>query len=487
MIRFAVFFIAGLVAACAEKQVDAPAPKPALVFSPKSCDFQPDSTLRLACFSVKRTRGSRHQYSYVMLQNTESKSPMPRSAVVLLPGGPGQGAQTSSEWLQLWSEFLSKNNLDSDFIVFDPPSTLGSSAFWRCNAYEERALSILSEDVSLEQEESELAKLSLACMQKYDSRLKQKAYSEAGIHALSSLEYKERVSLFLDALDYEKIHLLGISYGSRLALLLAEHPKVASLTLDSLYPFSRGTLSDLPEVLANAAQRHEAEYFSRYKQSYRDVFVRAQDVLSQAPQTVTIDMWDGSGTANVLLNARRLYDLEFSVLYDERDLSDYYRALRNIEVDPKAFAWPLELQINSAFDPDFSSLTFFATECQDNALASRKQFNVEVNKYPHLDVDWDTYFDLDLCRNEMFKRSHLVQNQTYIEKPTLILSGELDPITLPRWGNEVTSKVAQSRQFVVSRVGHGVLLSEGCNWSLLNEYWASEVLPEAIRCEETAD
>jgi pimeloyl-ACP methyl ester carboxylesterase len=53
--------------------------------------------------------------------------------------------------------------------------------------------------------------------------------------------------------------------------------------------------------------------------------------------------------------------------------------------------------------------------------------------------------------------------------PALILSGELDPVTPPRWGADVASRWKNSRHIVVPATGHGVS-SAGCVMKLMRQF-----------------
>jgi pimeloyl-ACP methyl ester carboxylesterase len=53
--------------------------------------------------------------------------------------------------------------------------------------------------------------------------------------------------------------------------------------------------------------------------------------------------------------------------------------------------------------------------------------------------------------------------------PALILSGELDPITPPAWGQQVASHWKNSRHVVVPGVGHGTVAS-GCVMKVMHEF-----------------
>jgi hypothetical protein len=53
--------------------------------------------------------------------------------------------------------------------------------------------------------------------------------------------------------------------------------------------------------------------------------------------------------------------------------------------------------------------------------------------------------------------------------PTLILSGEVDPITPPSWGQRVAEHLSRSRHVVAPATGHGVVLTP-CGMKMIREF-----------------
>ena len=53
--------------------------------------------------------------------------------------------------------------------------------------------------------------------------------------------------------------------------------------------------------------------------------------------------------------------------------------------------------------------------------------------------------------------------------PTLLLSGDLDPLTPPRWGEEVLAGLSNARHLVAPGAGHGVI-TRGCAGDLIAEF-----------------
>ncbi len=53
--------------------------------------------------------------------------------------------------------------------------------------------------------------------------------------------------------------------------------------------------------------------------------------------------------------------------------------------------------------------------------------------------------------------------------PTLLLSGDLDPVTPPRWGEEVLGGLGDARHVVAPGAGHGVI-ANGCADDVIAEF-----------------
>ena len=58
--------------------------------------------------------------------------------------------------------------------------------------------------------------------------------------------------------------------------------------------------------------------------------------------------------------------------------------------------------------------------------------------------------------------------------PSLILSGEYDPITPPAWAHQVKNSLRDSRYIILPNSGHGVSGSVGCGQSLVIDFFNLE-------------
>ena len=83
-------------------------------------------------------------------------------------------------------------------------------------------------------------------------------------------------------------------------------------------------------------------------------------------------------------------------------------------------------------------------------------------------------YDMDSCHYGVFNQSSPIQAEEYVQKPTIILSGELDPVTPMEWGAEMHQVLTDSELYIRAGVGHAVLSSEQCLLPRLKHFWASK-------------
>ncbi len=447
------------------------------------------------CYLASRQDGVEHSYHVTVLspelRSTENqKKDHDREALLAIPGGPGQGGQTKDGWVESWAEFLLKNAIPYDLIVFDPPGTIGSDINWRCDKYERLALKLAGENLSFTNEVDQLAPVLNRCLEQYDQVLKNQGFSESGLLGLSSIEYAKRLSLLMEALPYDAFHLLGTSYGTRVAMLLAEQKDVATLTLDSVYPFSRGTLIDTPALLSHSEQIHHYQYrammasSSNSNSDYDSLFVSALQELKLRPQFWHLERWDGEQNVKFVLNPSRLNDVAFSVLYDESMLEYFYKGLNNIGDKQDTLRWILEDFVTNSFDPTFSTLTFIATECSDNRRVAKDQYMLEANRYPDLKEDWEAIYNQDVCAHPLFSEAPTINDKPYADKPTIVFSGELDPVTPTFWTEELLDNMPRLKVVTVRGVGHAVLGSSKCDAASLVGFWETRDISSEILCDD---
>ena len=377
-----------------------------------------------------------------------------RDPVVILAGGPGQGAVALAA--QVMPLFAKLN--DTRDIVFVDQRGTGESHALRCDEEQGADVQALVEDAL------PLA-LVAKCLESLDAdpRLYTTAIATADLEDVR------------EALGYPALNLWGGSYGTRAALdYLRRHPqRVRSAVLDGAapadmkLPFSFVADGDAAlERLLAACEKEApcARHFPRLRESIRrvraelarkPVRARVADPLTGEAEAVTV-------TENVFLSGlfRPLYVPELASL--------------------------LPLGIEAAARGDFSPLLAQNLEFADE-IAENLALGMHLSVVCAEDVPRITPAELAGLAGSFFGRS-LVDDfmnacglwprgevpadffePVRSEAPVLILSGGLDPATPPRHGEAVAATLANARHLVAPNLGHGVSL-HGCAPKLIDAF-----------------
>jgi pimeloyl-ACP methyl ester carboxylesterase len=278
------------------------------------------------------------------------------------------------------------------------------------------------------------------------------------------------------ALGYESINLWGISYGTRAALVfMRDHgAHVRSAVLDGVAPYA----NPLPAYFARDGQRaldllfrHCAEdpacaraypdlaaRFGAFVGRLREhpVSVSVPDPLSGVPSAVTVRHLDFvSGLRGVLYSA------------DSTSLVPLV----------------IDRAIHGDFAPFLAQLTEFQRE-YDRSMSVGLMFSVLCAE----DAPFIGDGEIERLAQGTFLGPGTAQEILRVcafwphgtlpaayrepvrsDVPTLLLSGELDPVTPPHWAEEVKAGLVHSRHVILPGVGHGSTW-QGCVPDLVERF-----------------
>jgi pimeloyl-ACP methyl ester carboxylesterase len=268
------------------------------------------------------------------------------------------------------------------------------------------------------------------------------------------------------ALGYPRVNLIGFSYGTRAALAYARtYPdRARTLVLDGVAPFQMIVGADFDRDSERAlgllfqrcaAQAACRERYPRLEQDFRELLarldrkpekVRPRHPVTGEPVELTVD---GDAVRQVVLAF--MYQPETAALIPpllrqakEGDLAPIAAQGILAVADIQAgMSRPLQLSVLCSEDVPLyadpspgAPPTFLGNE-------ARESFRSLCSEWPHAQVDPSFH------------------QAPRMEVPTLLLSGEADPVTPPRWADLAATSLPASRQITVPGQGHGVLL-RGC-------------------------
>lgn len=381
-----------------------------------------------------------------------SRHPQP-DPLFILAGGPGQAA---TEVGPLLLPFLKDVKIAHDIVLVDQRGT-GSSGPLDCD-FE------TGEDLLFQDPDPELVKECLTTLN-----------SQADLRYYTTPLAVDDLDEVRAALGYEQINLYGGSYGTRVALVyLQRHPeRVRSVVLDGVAP----TNLKLPLYLAVDGGRamklmlsacegnqncHAA--FPDLRREWDELSAR----LKEAPANVALRHPRTGAAIASAIDRNVLAGTLFGALYNAELTSLLPLAVhRAWEGDYQLLAAIADTLGNSTENMSFGM--HLAVLCNEDLPLITPEDIAQIQQNPFMG---DNRLNLYRRFCETVPRTNLPE--TYYEPvrstvPVLALSGEIDPVTPPRWGETVCGQLGNCRHLVVPGTGHGVI-AQGCVPQMINRF-----------------
>ncbi|MGS0681044.1 alpha/beta hydrolase [Shewanella sp. 125m-7] len=393
--------------------------------------------------------GKQIQIHYVVMPAIKPSDK--KTALLAIAGGPGQSAIENA---QGFDRMLTKVRQTEDVILIDQRGTGQSSPLQCIGDGFESALAVNESD--------------------FDTRVEtQKCLDslEADVTQYGSLSALKDFEAVRQHLGYQKLHLYGVSYGTRMAQLYMRHypEHLATVTLDGVVPMQQSVLAIgnaiarafdlLIEDCANNSLCHAQFPELRADLEKVDAELTQAPKISQVPDPLT-------GESTQLTMTR----------------SKFKGALRMALYSPSTRSL-IPHAIHQAAKGNFQPVTGLYAMGIDNAgIAMGMHASVVCGE------DWqrltpelraktsESYFGKEMLKT--FADSCAVWNMPAVDAnfsdpiasdiPTLLLSGELDPATPPSWGELAMEKLTNAKHFVAPYATHGVAY-QSCGNDLIAE------------------
>jgi pimeloyl-ACP methyl ester carboxylesterase len=376
-------------------------------------------------------------------------------AVFVLAGGPGQAI---TEVYPRIAPAFDRLNRDRDIVLVDQRGTGGSGPL----ACPKIGKSGRDEDLL----PAEARRAAAACGQALSAR--------ADLTRYGTVDFVRDLEAVRAALGYSRVNLVGFSYGTRAALAYARaHPdRTRTLVLDGVAPFSmivgndfdRDSQAALDLLFRRcAAEPACAARYPDLREDFRALVARldARPEKTRVRHPITgepteVDV-DGDSVRQIALAF--LYQPETAAL-----LPPLLREARQGDLAPLAaqgilavadiqagMSRPLQLSVLCSEDvplfvdpPPGSPPTFLGNAARD--------------AFRSLCADWPR-----APGEPAFHES------PRIDVPALLLSGEADPVTPPRWADAAAASLPAAQRITVAGQGHGVLV-RGCLPRVVTEF-----------------
>jgi uncharacterized protein (DUF885 family)/pimeloyl-ACP methyl ester carboxylesterase len=439
------------------------------VFEPGGCRFNVPSGYNVECGDLivpeDRSRPDGPMIRlHVAVFKSASSNPAP-DPVILLEGGPGGNLlDRSARFMQLGGDEILKTR---DYILFNQRGTHYAQPSLECPGQEDFYWGLAEQELSHTERNAKKIEFLVDC---------QKALLAQGINlaAYSSAENAADVNDLRVALGYERVNLYGGSYGTRLALtIMRDHPDgIRSAIIDSVLP----PQVDLDVELASSADRAfttlfegcaaNAQCTARYP-DLGETFYQLVDELNVNPVTVKLR---GNEVA-AWVDGDIFMDAVFGCLY-RSDVIPWIPSLihevRRGNYD--VLIAPLEVM----FDESAISLGMYhSVQCREEVAFESHEAALSrgAGLPPQVVQHFASSFAFTLCESWQSGQAALIENKPVVSDiPTLVLTGQYDPITPPAWGQLATETLSNSFYYEFPGFGHGVSFDGPCGVKMLLEF-----------------
>lgn len=423
-------------------------------------DEPPGQTVECGYLTVPEDRarndGKTIQLAVARFKSTAS-SPAP-DPIVYLEGGPGGSPLRSviGQFNALFAPFLEER----DLILVDQRGTGYSRPALDCPEYKDWVIGALNENLSTAESE----KLSNAALLECRNRL---ADSGVNLAAYDSAANAADLNDLRLALGIDDWNLYGISYGTRLALtVMRDFPQgVRSVAIDSVVPLQSNLYTEIP---ANGARAFEVLFDSCASDAacneafpdLRGVFFDLVERLNAEPATFSVRLPSGD-RADMLMNGDGLMGLIFQSLY----ATSIIPLLPRLVYEVRDGNYGLVAALQGAFLEELDNISYgmhYSVQCEEEVpFGTRDQLSAEIARHVQYTLFEGTGI-FDLCGAWEAADPLPVENQAVASDiPTLVLSGEFDPITPPGWGQLAAETLPNSFFFELPSSGHGASLTGG--------------------------
>lgn len=463
-------------------------------FIKSPCWFEADWTATITCGELQTPEEFR--LAVVILHNDAKHRRA--DPIVYLQGGPGASARLHTDGIKSWLNWMRYSNTQRDLILIDTRGTGRSKPALVCAEYNRLNHQLLRQNLALDDELAQGYAVTAQCFAS-----SKQSNPQLDHRNFSTQKSARDIRALMALLDYQAWNILGVSYGTRLALEIAaqeqqtpQRIKLKSMVLDSVYPAGFGGVQTWPQVL-DQGMRHffkgciaQHECIKKLNTSSANLvsveqhFMQALHKLQVNPMAMTIARWDGEAPVSLVVNDHRFLSAAFAAVYNPSDWPTIIDAINAVEEGRLELLKPLiEPYINNSMTSDFNSLTFTAVDCADNPVLSEMDYAAASQKYPLLQEYTRDQWRYQLC-HRLATESPLVSVAPQV--PTLILAGALDPITPVSWAQMAHRQWPYSQLRVREKIAHSVLGSDVCLLEHLDDFFNE---PEKVftACEEEGD
>jgi pimeloyl-ACP methyl ester carboxylesterase len=466
-----------------------PTPSYEVTFRPKGCTFDVPEGVRTQCGVVSVPQDRTVNYTNrIELPVVIYRSSKPQSDVIIyLQGGPGE---ESIDWsLGFFDDYVSPILQDYDIVFFDPRGTGRSEPPLSCPELNSLYIDAYFQSRS----EEEVFNDFTAAWAKCHERLIGRGVDPAAFNTTQSAADVRDIAR---SLGYEKVNLLGISYGTRLGLtVMRDYPEVVrAAVLDSVVPMEAKMFNRRSEDVQYALEKvftdcaNSPQCNGAYP-DLRNMFYNLVQRFDKSPVTVKIQDPYSGFVYKVKVNGVDMLSAVVAGLHTSELVPVIPKAIYDTQNGDYTFL-SFSLGIPGGTYNDMGLGTYFATMCHEQIYATTAQEldadlgqSELIKKFSLASLFGSSERVFQLCQS-WGAQQHDPRDSLPVtaDIPTLVVSGEYDPTTPVTTGQMVANDLPDNHFYVIPGMGHGATVGNECSMKIMKEFLEDPARAPDVTC-----
>ena len=394
------------------------------------------------------------------------------SPVLYLAGGPGGSAWLAPGEVGSWYHWLDTVDWPHDFVIFDQRGTGLSKPQLACPEARAVSTELLRDPVPAAQGMAR----GYAALKRCHQRLRDSGGKLDGYNTITSAQ---DIRDLMAALDGERWNLYGVSYGTRLAMeVQRRYPEgIRSVILDSVYPPDIDATMTWPWLLQRSVERlfetcREDAACREAHPRLRAHFAELLERLAEEPLRLSLPHPVSGKHMDIAVNDERFLYVIFDALYQWDLIGELPTIIDAAWAGNVRRLQPLvAMHVGGLFDPSFSEAVYVSVECHDAHPFDRQRYLDAVRAHPLVASYTRAVADYDVCDFWSSGRAPADFFEPVSSTlPTLILAGEMDPITPVEWAIEAAPGFPNGHLVRFPGIGHSVIDSDNCGVAVARRF-----------------
>lgn len=448
---------------------------PATELSWHPCPYERDKRSVVRCGQLRLTGSAPTTLPIVVIQ-VYPLDPT-ESAVLFLQGGPGGASGLAPEQFA-WPHWVRGAGLPQDLVVFDQRGTGLGDPSLTCPEYDPLVRPGLIEGWFSEPAINRFVDATASC----HARLSAEGHD---LQQFTTLRNAEDVVALMEALPYSEWTLLGASYGTRLALeVIRMHPDgLRAVVLDGVLPPDVEMQLEQPALLDRAIDQigtaciglamYEPDCIGSADKFHRRLSL-ILDRFAATPHWVEVGHLANEDTYKLRVGPTVLLDALHTAMTLQEGAGMAREAVMDAALEKyELLDWILEVWAYQQIDKGVHDPVFLSVICDLEGESTADDWSRRFSDsryyqaYPARDVF------REICAYWTASRLPAAYRQPISSSiPTLLFSGEYDPLTPASWGDRVASGLENGHHFVVPRGGHVSVFQNFCAMEMVTAFLA---------------